>query len=189
MRRRLPSYLNSGAQVMQRRQFLSHTLFGVAGASLIAARRWRPMPRRRPPMRAPEKIDKIVKTERRVAARSSPRNSSTCCARKAPSGRSASPLNNEKRKGTVRLRRLRAAALPVADEIRQRHRLAELLPIHRRPSRDVGRPQAHPSAHRVSLRTLRRASRSRVRRRSQAHGPSLLQQRRRAEVHSRLTAR
>ena len=43
-----------------------------------------------------------------------------------------SPLNQEKRKGTLPLRRLRPAAVLVGDQVRERHRLAELL---RRPAR------------------------------------------------------
>ena len=39
----------------------------------------------------------------------------------------SSPLDAEKRAGTLRLRRLRPAALRVVDQVRQRHRLAELL--------------------------------------------------------------
>ena len=38
-----------------------------------------------------------------------------------------SPLLHEKRKGTLRLRGMRQRPILVGDEIRQRHRLAELL--------------------------------------------------------------
>ena len=39
----------------------------------------------------------------------------------------SSPLLHEKRKGNVQLRRLRPAAVFIRDQIRVRHRLAELL--------------------------------------------------------------
>ena len=48
----------------------------------------------------------------------------------------SSPLNDEKRRGRIRLRRVRAAAFHFGDEIRQRHRLAELLHADSRASGD-----------------------------------------------------
>ena len=58
----------------------------------------------------------------------------------------------------IRLRRLYAAAVYLADEIRKRHRLAELFYQHSGSSRDQTGPPAHIAADGVSLHTLRRAS-------------------------------
>ena len=40
----------------------------------------------------------------------------------------SSPLNKEHRRGRLRLRGLRTAAVQFGDQVRQRHRLAQLLP-------------------------------------------------------------
>jgi len=78
----------------------------------------------------------------------------------------------------LRLRGLRAPAVPLADEIRQRHRLAELLRDAAGRVRDAPRlPPVH-AAHRIPLRPLRRAPRPRLRRRTGPDRQALLQQRR-----------
>ena len=51
----------------------------------------------------------------------------------------SSPLNDEKRKGTLRVRRLRPAAVLVGHEVRERHRLAELLAAMPGARRDQAR--------------------------------------------------
>ena len=53
-----------------------------------------------------------------------------------------SPLNKREAQGHLRLRRLRAAAVFVGDEIRKRHRLAELLPAAAGRGGDLDRPLA-----------------------------------------------
>ena len=82
--------------------------------------------------------------------------------------------------GHVRVCRVPRAALPRRGEVRERHRVAELLRADPGRARDPARLQALLAAHRVPLRTLRRAPGARVRRRPRADGAALLQQRRRA---------
>src|SRR6185503_15034701 len=74
----------------------------------------------------------------------------------------------------------------VRDEIRQQNRMAELFYGHSRRLGNQDRPQTVRGTHRISLREVRRASGPRVRGRTRTDGSALLQQRRRAEVHSRL---
>ncbi len=98
-----------------------------------------------------------------------------------------SPLNNEKRKGTFVCA---GCDLPFFDSKTKYDSgtgwpsFYDVIPG---PRRNDDRSQAHHGAHRVSLRALRRTSGPRVRRRTEAHGAALLQQRRRAEVRSRLS--
>ena len=91
--------------------------------------------------------------------------------------------------GDVRLRRLRAAAVQLGDQVRERHRLAELLAAAAACRRRAHRPQPADGAHRSAVRALRRASRPRLRRRAQADRPALLHERAGAEVPRRLTTR
>ena len=70
-------------------------------------------------------------------------------------------------------------------QVRQRHRLAELLRAARQRHRHDQRPQLLHGAHRGALPALRRPSGPRVRRRPEADRPALLHERRRAEVHRR----
>src|SRR3546814_1500328 len=58
----------------------------------------------------------------------------------------------------LRLRRLRAAALFEPDQVRKRHRLAELLGAAERRDRERDRPQDPLYAHRGALPALRWAS-------------------------------
>ena len=69
-----------------------------------------------------------------------------------------SPLLKEHRKRHVRLRRLRAAAVQLGDQVRKRHRLAELLAAAAARGRHPRRPQPDDGAHRSAVRALRRAS-------------------------------
>ena len=84
--------------------------------------------------------------------------------------------------GHVRLRRLRAAAVRVEEEIRERHRLAELQRSGRGRGRDHGRPHLRNAAHRGALQPLRQPSRPRVSGRPAADRPALLHQRRGDEL-------
>ena len=93
-------------------------------------------------------------------------------------------LLHEKRPGGFRLRGLRAAAVREQDQVRQRHRLAELQYSGRRRDRDDGRPQLWHDAHRSALRALRLASWPRVSRRPAANRPALLHQRRGDKLHA-----
>ena len=84
----------------------------------------------------------------------------------------------------VRLRGLHLAVVHVANEIRQRHGLAELLYQHPGPRRNQAGFSAHRATHRIPLRALRRASGPRFRRRAGPDGRALVQQRPGAEVHT-----
>ena len=95
------------------------------------------------------------------------------------------PAQRRAPQGPVRLRRLRPAAVHVGHQVRERHRLAELLRVDRRRGADQDRRQDDRSAHRVPLRALRRPPGPRLRRRPEADRQALLQQRRRAEVRRR----
>ena len=108
-----------------------------------------------------------------------------CCARKAPSGRSPARCSRTSHRH-IHLRRLRAAAVLIEDQVRQRHRLAELLGAARRTrsTRRTTRTLRH-GAHRSALPPMRRPSRPCVRRRPEADRPALLHERRRAEVRAR----
>ena len=117
--------------------------------------------------------------------RSSRRISSRCCARRRPSGRSRARSNDEHRRGTLRLRRLRPRSVLLDDEVRQRHRLAELLGAARQRGRHDARHSLGMVAHGGALPPLRRPSRPRVRRRPEADRPALLHERRRDEFKPR----
>ena len=76
--------------------------------------------------------------------------------------------------------RLRPAAVLVRDQVRERHGLAELLPADRRQCRQDRGPHLRHGAHRSALPALRRPSRPRLRRRSEADRIALLHRRFRA---------
>src|SRR5262249_50432137 len=78
-----------------------------------------------------------------------------------------------------------AAAVLIADQIRQWHGLAELLAAARQRHRHVDRLPAADAAHRGALRPLRWASRAPVRGRSAADRAALLHQRHPARVPAR----
>ena len=100
-----------------------------------------------------------------------------------------SPLNNEKRKGHLHLRRLRPAAVLLRDQVRLRHRLAELLcPDRRRGEGQAGLDLRHGQG-RGALPPLRRPSRPCVQRRPEAHRAPLLHERRVAEIRRGLRLR
>jgi hypothetical protein len=92
-----------------------------------------------------------------------------------------SPLKAESGAG-LRLRRLRPAAVQVRMEVRERHRLAQLLQRDQGKHRDQARPDPADAADRVPLRPLPGPPGPHLRRRPKAHRPALLQQRRGAEV-------
>ena len=94
----------------------------------------------------------------------------------------SSPLNNEHRKGLYTCAGCATAVL-VGPQVRQRHRLAQLLaaPAGRR-GRDRG-PHLRHGPHGGALRQLRRPSGTRVRRRPAPDRPALLHERRRAALH------
>src|SRR5215208_88716 len=82
----------------------------------------------------------------------------------------------------LHLRRLRPGPLRLGDEVRLRHRLAELLPAARGQGRDLGGQHLLHAPHRGALRELRRPSRPRLRGRAEADRPALLHERHRHEV-------
>ena len=97
----------------------------------------------------------------------------------------SSALNHEKRKGTLRLRGLRPAAVLVGHQVRKRHRLAELLSAVAGRGRNVRGSRLFHEAHRGALPPLRRPSRPCVRRRTAADRAALLHERGGVEVHAR----
>ena len=89
----------------------------------------------------------------------------------------SSPLLEGAPQGHLRLRRLRPAAVLLRDQIRERHRLAELLPAARKRRRQDRGPHLRHAAHRSALPPLRRPSRPCLRRRTEADRPALLHRR------------
>src|SRR5262249_1381817 len=73
----------------------------------------------------------------------------------------------------------------IADQVRQRHWLAELLAAARQRHRHVDRLPAADAAHRGALRPLRRTSWAPIRGRAAAERAALLHQRHRARVPAR----
>ncbi len=96
------------------------------------------------------------------------------------------PVECREAQGRLPLRGLRSGAVHFGDEVRQRHRLAEFFRHAARFIRNQPRLQIDSAAHRIPLRTLRRASRSCFRRRSASDQAALLQQRRCTEVRAGL---
>ena len=76
--------------------------------------------------------------------------------------------------GHLRLRRLRPAAICLGNQVRQRHRLAELLSADGERGRQDRGPHLRHAAHRSALPPLRRPSRPRLRRRAEADRAALL---------------
>ena len=70
-----------------------------------------------------------------------------------------SPLNDEKRRGIFVCAGCALPHFTLGNEVRQRHRLAELFHQHPRASGDQAGLSADRAAHRISLRALRRATR------------------------------
>ena len=175
---------------MQRRQFLSRallTLVGAAGASSLRQAMAANAPA--PAANAPgAKVDKIVKTEDEWRKILTPAQFYVL-RKEGTEPPFTSPLNNEKRKGTFACVACELPLFVSQTKFDSGTGWPSFYQVIDGRLETIGRPQAHLSAHRVSLRALRRTSRARVRRRSEAHRPSLLQQRRRAEVHSRLKRR
>ena len=84
-------------------------------------------------------------------------DSTGSCGGTAPSGPAAACSLREA-PGHVYLRRMRATAVREQDQVRVRHRMAELLYAARRRGRDDGRSQPLDGAHRGALCALRLAS-------------------------------
>src|SRR5689334_5905398 len=82
---------------------------------------------------------------------------------------------------------MRTALVQLGDQIRERHRLAELLEAAGARSRDPPGPQSDGGTDGGAVRTLRRPPRPRVRRRAQADGPALLHERAGTELSARLS--
>jgi hypothetical protein len=87
----------------------------------------------------------------------------------------SSPLNGEKREGVFVCSGCDPAALHLGDEVRERHRLAELLHDDTGGVRHEKGLRPVPAAHRVPLHPLRGAPRPRLRRRPAAHRPAVVQ--------------
>src|SRR6266849_5043780 len=80
------------------------------------------------------------------------------------------------------MRRLRAASFRLGDEVRKRHRLAELLYPARRCGRDDHRSDPPHDPHGSALPPVRWSSGTRVRRRPPPHRAALLHERRFADL-------
>ena len=98
-----------------------------------------------------------------------------------------SPLNDEHRKGTFTCAGCALALFSSDDQVRQRHRLAQLLAAAAQRRQPARRHHAGHVARRGALPPLRRPPGPRVRRRPEAHRPALLHERRRDGVHAGLT--
>ncbi|CAA9357768.1 MAG: Peptide-methionine (R)-S-oxide reductase MsrB, partial [uncultured Gemmatimonadetes bacterium] len=92
------------------------------------------------------------------------------------------PAQRREARGHLRVRRVRAPSLHLADQVRQWHGVAQLLRPHPGAPGDEPRLQADLAAHRVPLRALRRAPGARVQRRAGADREAVLQQRGCAQV-------
>ena len=95
-----------------------------------------------------------------------------------------SPLLEEHRAGTFSLRRLRPAAVLLEDEIRKRHRLAELLGAACQCRGRNRGPLVRHDPHGGLVPPLRRPSRPRLQRWAEADRAALLHERRGAEIHA-----
>src|SRR5262245_22170113 len=80
------------------------------------------------------------------------------------------------------MRRLRATALRRGDQVRKRHRVAQLLAFARSRRRDEDRSELVDGPDRSALREVRWPPRSRVRRWSGTDRAAILYERRRAEL-------
>ncbi len=89
----------------------------------------------------------------------------------------------------VLLRRLWAGVVRIEEEVRERHRLAELQRSGRGRGRDHVRPQLRHGPHRGALQPLRQPSRPRVRGRPAADASALLHQRRCHELQAGVMGR
>src|SRR5262249_11130462 len=95
------------------------------------------------------------------------------------------PAQQRKARRHVSLCWLRTAAFLFRHEVRQRHRLAELLLSGREQRRDDDRSELRDDAHGGPLRQLRRSSRPRVPGRAAARRTGVLHERRGDDIRSR----
>ena len=96
-----------------------------------------------------------------------------------------SPLNKEHRKGTFACAGCDLPLFFLGHQVRQRHRLAELLSAAAERGRRDDRPVVLHDAHRGALQSLRRSSRPCVQRRPETDGSALLHERRGDEIRAR----
>ena len=170
---------------MQRRQFLSHALGGLAGAALL--RPAAAAAQAAVPGKSTVKIDKVVKTEDEWRKLLTP-DQFRVLRQEGTERPVSSPLNNEKRKGTFVCA---GCDLPLFESKTKFDSgtgwpsFYQCIDGHVEASVE---PEHHLPAHRVPLRALRRPPRPHIRRRPEADGPSLLRKRRRDQVHPGLTA-
>ncbi|MGY4350633.1 hypothetical protein ACVWXM_007126 [Bradyrhizobium sp. GM7.3] len=155
----------------------------VAGLFGLAAFRWL----RASPAEAGEKAAQkfeIEKTDAEWRAQLTPQQYEIL--RKEGTERpGSSPLLKEHRKGVFACAGVRPAAVRLRHQIRERHGLAELLPADRGQCRQDRGPHLRHAPHRGALPALRRPSRPRLRRRSEADRIALLHRRFRAGLSSR----
>ena len=101
-----------------RRSLLSFAAAGIAGAALWGCRS--------APAAAAERFP-VAMSDAAWRKKLGDPACVRCCATRDTERPFSSPLNDEHRAGHLRLQGLRAAAVRVEDQVRQRHRLAELL--------------------------------------------------------------
>ncbi len=128
----------------------------------------------------------VTHTEAEWRALLSPSNTRSCASTRTERAGSCA-LNTEKRAGVFSCAGCGQPLFESADQVRQRHGLAELQRPRARLGRDHGRSQLGHDAHRGALRALRLASRPRLPRRAAADASALLHQRRGDEFHAGLT--
>ncbi len=97
-----------------------------------------------------------------------------------------SPSQQREAQGHLQLRRLRLAALRVGHQVRQWHRLAELLRAAGERGGDAVRRRLRSLPHGSALPPLRRTSRPRLRRRPEADRLALLHERGGDELRARV---
>ena len=104
-----------------------------------------------------------------------------CCARRPPSGRSPARSSTSTARAPSPAPAARCRSSP-RHQVRQRHRLAELLAAARQCRRHRDRHDLRHAPHRGALPPLRRPSRPRLRRRAAADRAALLHERPRARL-------
>ena len=122
-------------------------------------------------------------TDAQWRQRLNPAQYATCCARRRPSGRDRARSTTSIAAASSTAPAAASRSSSVGRQVRQRHRLAELLPAAA-AARSSPAPTTACSTrpHRSALRPLRRPSRPRLRRRPAPDRPALLHERRRDDL-------
>ena len=132
-------------------------------------------PDRSPPYIEPMTFD-VEKTDERVARRACRPSATPCCAKPRPRHPSPVRCSTSTTEGVFTLRRLRPAPLHERAEIRLGLRLAEFRRLRTGHDHRTSGPITLSRAHRDPLLEVRRTPRSRLHRRTDVDGTSLLRQ-------------